>query len=219
MKKYLLVVLYTAFSLNCLAQNKLIEYRKILDNGENLSIKTVPVEIVVSKEPILDISLMYETKMKENPSMSGYSLFLFYYSRKDGNIIPLNGKLLIRTTSGKVISLSQSTDNGITLFNGDDSFETSVYIPSEWMGDGWIFPNYYRKFGKYPISESDLNAIINEGIIKIRIETTAGSIEGEYNKTKKIMVNGKKESRNIVSAKLLPYYNALIENLDPYTTF
>lgn len=220
MKHFLTLLLLACFSICIYAQSPYIEYRKVLDNGDNISIKTNAVSIKEKGQQDLGFSLMYETSMKENPEMSGYSLFVTFLSYREDWIIPLDGKLLIRTSSGKVISLHQSVSNDITLYDPETGYENNTYLRSAYDHyDDYRSSNVYRKFGKYPINEDDLKCIIEEGIIKVRIETTGSSLECEYPAEEEVRVNRRRESQNIVRFTLLPYYNALIENIDSYTTF
>ena len=220
MKRFLLFALSLALTISAYAQSPHIEFRKVLNNGDGLCIKTKAASIKEKGQQEIGVSLMYETAMKENPEMSGYSLFITFLSYRDDWVVPLDGKLLIRTSSGKVITLQQTVPNGITYYDPETGYENNSYIRSAYDHyDQYRNSNVYRKFGKYPINDEDLKSIIDEGIIKIRMETTGSSIECEYPAEEEVRVNRKKENHNIVSFTLLPYYNALIENIDPYTTF
>ena len=220
MKRFFMLITLLALTSSVFAQSQYIEYRKVLDNGDKLSLKTKAAAIKEKGQQELGISLMYETAMKENPEMRGFSLFITFLSYRDDWVVPLDGKLLIRTSSGKVISLQQTVPNGITLFDPESGYENNTYLRSAYDHyDQYRNSNVYRKFGKYPINDEDLKSIIDEGAIKIRLETTGLSVECEYPAEEEIRVNRKKESHNIVSFTLIPYYNALIENIDPYTTF
>ena len=77
----------------------------------------------------------------------------------------------------------------------------------------------YRVFGKYPLSEEDLDAIVNEGVIKIRFETTGGTVENSYPASESIRVGLKKTEGNLISMKLSPLYKDLKRNIDLTATF
>lgn len=220
MKRLFLVSISIALTISAVAQSQFIEFRKVLNNGDGLSVKTKAALIKERGQQEIGISLMYETAMKEKPEMSGYSLFITFLSYRDDWVVPLDGKLLIRTSSGKVISLQQTIADGITYYDPNTGYENNSYLRSAYDHyDQYRSSKVYRKFGKYPIDEEDLKSIIDDGIIKIRLETTGSSFECEYPVEEEIKVNRKKENHNIVSFTLLPYYNALIEHIDPYTTF
>lgn len=220
MKQFFILLACAALSTGAFAQSKYIEYRKVLDNGEKISIKTNPVEIKEKKQQTIGLSFMYETSMKEDPDKTGYSLFITFISDREDWIVPYGGKLLIRTGSGKVISLIHSIKDGITLYRADNGFENNVYSANEFVRrNEFSGTAYYRKFGKYPIDEADLALIMEEGIIKIRLETTGSNVECEYPEVETVKINRKKEQRNIVSHLLQPYYNALLDNIDPYNSF
>lgn len=222
MKRIVFIIMFIALTVSALAQNNFnfLEYHKILDNGEKVSIKTKTALIREKGQPEIGISLMYETAMKENPEMSGYSLFVTFLSYRDDWVFPLDGKLLMRTTSGKVISLQQTLSNRITLYDPETGYENNTYhLSASDHYDQSRGSIVYRKVGKYPIIDEDLRSIIEEGIIKVRLETTGDSVECQYPAAEELKVNRKKETHNIASFALLPYYNALLENVDPYTTF
>lgn len=217
MKRIIYLVVYSLFAtITVSAQSTYIEYRKVLDNSDNVSIKTKEVFLNEKGQTPLGFSFMYETSMIESPENQGYSLFITFKTLSEKAEIPYEGKLLIRTVNGKVISLTQSTQRAVTLFNPESGFPNVSYLKSAFDHyDDIRRANVYKKFGKYPISEDDLLAIVNEGIVKIRLETTASSIECEYPAEESIRVKlTKKENHNIASYTLTPYYEALLNNID-----
>ena len=221
MKRLIIITAIMAFTTSAFAQSQYIEYRKILDNGEKISIKTKAANIKEKGQHEIGISIMYETAMKENPAMSGHSLFITFLTDREDWQVPFGGKLLIRTSSGQVISLKQTTQDGITLYDSETGYENKTYLRSAYDHfDRFKNRNIYLIFGKYPIGNAELRSIIEEGVIKIRLETTGDNIECEYPVTEYIRVNAKEvTNNNIVSYTLSPYYKSLIENIDPKTTF
>lgn len=224
MKRIIIAAIATALAFNGFAQPKYIEFHKVLDDGTAIAVKTKPAVIKEKGQADITISLMYETVMKENASMSGYSLFIRAVVYRDDWMVPLNGKLLIRTVSGKVISLSQSVPNGISmysLYNGETGRDNVDYNPQKYIGyDSYRGATIYEIFGKYPIREGDLKSIVEEGIVKIRMETTGSNIECEYPAEEDIRSSlFKKTHGNVVKLALAPYYDALIINVDPHINF
>lgn len=207
-----------AFSTAALAQSEYLEYRKVLDEGGKVSIKTKAATIEEDGQQSLGVSLMYESAMKENPALAGYSLFITFFSHSEDCVAPLDGGLLIRTTSGRELTLRQTVSKGITLYSPETGYENNAYYPSAYTNRD-AEGNVYRKVGKYPISEEALKSIIDEGIVQLRLETTDSAVECEYPAKEPVRVKHKRVSRNIVGHTLLPYFTALVENISPYTTF
>ena len=94
--------------------------------------------------------------------------------------IPQNGILLIKTCKDDVIECKQL----------DESYKTEdiigKYIPL-------INQSIHVSNAIYPISESDLELVIKDGIKKVRLETEFQNIDSEYNSNKSILLKEKME--------------------------
>lgn len=94
--------------------------------------------------------------------------------------IPQNGILLIKTCKDDVIECKQL----------DESYKTEdiigTYIPL-------INQSIHVSNAIYPISESDLELVIKDGIKKVRLETEFQNIDSEYNSNKSILLKEKME--------------------------
>lgn len=89
----------------------------------------------------------------------------YYLSVKMSNVtFPKGGVFLIKTSDGEVIELSQLSDNHET--------KSTHYIPNM----GFI----QQGTGIYPVTQDILNTLNQDGIAKIRIETSAEVIDREY---------------------------------------
>lgn len=95
--------------------------------------------------------------------------------------IPQNGILLIKTCKDDVIECKQL----------DESYKTEdiigTYIPL-------INQSIHVSNAIYPISESDLELVIKDGIKKVRLETEFQNIDSEYNSNKSILLKEKMET-------------------------
>ncbi len=79
--------------------------------------------------------------------------------------IPENGKLLLRLFDGTVMELRNASKS---------------YADLEFIGN----TRMYRAVGIYPLPESQVNAIIEHGVTKLRMETNATPIDNEWRKDK-----------------------------------
>lgn len=209
--------IFTIFIIWCycsFAQSTIIEYRKILNDGKDLAIKTISKDLYEKGQASLVLSLMYESSIQEDVEKSGYSLIMGFYSPNQSRIIPLNGKLLLKTSTDKVITLKQVSNDWIDTFDPSNGlsnyFSRSHYWPE----------NRYRVVGKYPIRAEELKTLISEGIIKIRFETNGPSIDFDY-PSEEIIENEKKkkEPNNLIGYNLSILYSAINNHLSPYVGF
>ena len=182
-----------------------IKYRRLL-NPEGLSIMTTNLAVFPWGEKRIEYALQYEVAPIEDMHQ-GYYLNIYLNTNNKSQYIPEGGKLLIRTTKDNVISL---TDCGSPFFVEYDSeydhtnSERRIYS----FYDSALKTTRYSIHGKYPITEDDLKMLMEEGVIKIRIETTGDMVECSYK------VNSDKTNKTAeVITKL---YNLLQSQIDPY---
>lgn len=207
MKRIVLIIAVFLLALSVNAQS--IKYRRLLE-PKGLSVMTTSLEVYPWGQQKIEYALQYETA-PDDSKHQGYYLIIYFTSDVPSYYIPEGGLVLIRTSRGTDISLK---DCGGQYFR-EYSTETNVY---EDIGRSTAFVDMalnktrYHAQGKYPISEDDLNALKDEGVIKIRIQTT-GMLPVECNyKISSIMQN--KTAQVITSL-----YRTLISNLDIYYGF
>lgn len=122
----------------------------------------------------------------------------FYLSVKMSNVtFPKGGVFLIKTSEDEVIELSQLSDKHET--------KSTHYIPNM----GFI----QQGTGIYPVTQDILNTLNQDGIAKIRIETSAEVIDREYKE--KTTEKYKKEFTAMYSLIL----NTISEKKDIYSGF
>lgn len=122
----------------------------------------------------------------------------FYLSVKMSNVsFPKGGVFLIKTTQGEIIELTQQSEKYET--------KSTHYIPNM----GFV----HHGTGIYPVTQDILNKLNEDGISKIRIETSAEVIDREYKE--KITEKYKKEFTYMYSLIL----NTLSEKKDIYSGF
>lgn len=122
----------------------------------------------------------------------------FYLSVKMSNVaFPKGGVFLIKTSAGEVIELSQLSEKYET--------KSTHYIPRM----GFI----EQGTGIYPVTQDILNILNQDGISKIRIETSAEVIDREYKE--KTTEKYKKEFTAMYSLVL----STLSEKKDIYSGF
>lgn len=203
MKYICFIVTSLLFAMSLNAQG--IKYRRLLD-PEGLSIMTTNLAVFPWGEKRIEYALQYEVAPIEDMHQ-GYYLNIYLNTNNKSQYIPEGGKLLIRTTKDNVISL---TDCGSPFFVEYDS--EYDYTNSERRSysfyDSALKTTRYSIHGKYPITEDDLKMLMEEGVIKIRIETTGDMVECSYK------VNSDKTNKTAeVITKL---YNLLQSQIDPY---
>lgn len=93
-------------------------------------------------------------------------LFSFTNSKERANI-DKNSNLLLKLSNGEVIKLRASLN--------------SIYNPEVSNINGLILTTY-RVSNHYPISQADLERIIQYGVIKLRAETSLSPVEKEWKK-------------------------------------
>lgn len=114
-----------------------------------------------------DIAIALEYLHNKLNNEDSYYLHLYLVSYELPFSFDKGAKALIRTSKGSIIELEQLTNcYDIKREHQLSSARYSTY--------------YYYVFPKYGISRDDMELIINEGIAKIRFETTIGMRDYTY---------------------------------------
>lgn len=215
MKRFIFAsLLMVICTFRLLAQDD-IQYRKILDNGK-VSLKSKSVQIIENNQPPIELSLMYESIVHECDTLSGYSMVITCQTEKNLNkwYFPKNGRCLIRTASGRVITLKNiGGKDGFYVYD-EQSGNHDKYYPSITLG-----PYVNTINGKYPISETEIAAILSEGVIKIRLETTGPAIDAIYPESEKISTDIGSITGNLFSVHLSKLFSVVNSNIDIHTDF
>jgi hypothetical protein len=123
---------------------------------------------------------------------------LYFLSVRMSNVTyPKGGIMLIKTSEGEIIELKQ--------IQNDYDTESSHYIPNVGV--------VKKGTGFYPITVEELNTINQDGIAKVRIETSGQVIDREYKE--KQIERYKKEFSSMFSLIL----KSISEKKDIYTDF
>ena len=105
---------------------------------------------------------------------SVYFLDIGIHTYDEKYVFPSDGKVLIRTTKGDVLSLNIITE---TQMN---------FVETKWNSSIKEYIDEYTCDLNIPLSDENIQKIITDGIVKIRIEITNGKyIEYELDMTKK----------------------------------
>lgn len=204
MKKLTLILVILIYSISISAQD--IKFRRLLDDG-GISIMTTTLRVFPWGGRAIEYALQYEAAPVEG-MYQGYYLHVYFNSDINTLQIPQGGKILLKTTQGNIISL---VDCGEKEFKEYDTYynSTNYSYRKKSYYDDTMRTHRYKIHGKYIISEEELTQIINEGVIKIRIETNGDNIEYNY-KNNDIQKNKTAKVINNLYCKLLsqinPYY-------------
>ena len=217
MKKLFLFFVYMLSICTLYAQTANLKYLKLHEGGGR-SLMTDEMQIAEKGQLTLNVALMYESKINDLGKTPGYSLILSFLSERQDWYVPFEGKLLLKTSSGKVISLSQNAEDGMSGYSPETGYFDNMYRRSSYF-TSVSGTTYYTKFGKYPISLDELNTIFDEGIIKIRIETTGSYVECVYPVSEKVKVGNNRSERNLFAATISALYVELTKNIDPHFRF
>lgn len=125
--------------------------------------------------------LIYSLKSYVTAEDSTFFYLCISISSMKSYTIPQNGILLIKTCKDDVIECKQLAES----YETEDILGT--YIPL-------INQSIHVSNAIYPISESDLELVIKDGIKKVRLETEFQNIDSEYNSNKSILLKEKMET-------------------------
>ena len=203
MKHFFLFAVALLFTLSANAQG--IKFRRLLE-ADGLSVMTTKLEVFPWGEKKIEYALQYVVAPVEDMHQ-GYYLNVYLDVDNQSQYIPKRGKLLIRTAKENVISL---TDVGTEEYR---EYNPEYNLPQNVSRSTSFYDEFYKRVrytiqGKYPISKEELQMLMDEGVIKIRIETTGGSVECSY----KVDPNRQNKTAEVIT-KL---HNTLISNIDPY---
>lgn len=203
MRRFILIPFFcsiiTAMSIN--AQPLLIiqKYRHIIE-PDGLSVMTYSLPVSSRGQKTLNFALQFEHSSIEGQNW-GYTLHIYYsVEGKNDDYIPQGGRLLIRTGEDKVLSFKDCGTPYFIEYFPESSAGPKIEIRFK------EYQEHYRVHGKYVISEDDLKLLMDEGVKKIRIETTKDPIEGEY----------KAGKNNKMADVLRRLYKVLESNIDIY---
>lgn len=203
MKRFIFAILFVVFTISLNAQS--IKYRRLLD-PDGLSVMTTNLEVFPWGEKKIEYALQYEVAPIEEMHQ-GYYLNIYFTSRDENVYVPAGGKLLIRTTNNNVISLTDCGGNSFREFNPELNLESTAYRSNSYY-DNTLKRIMYTVHAKYPISEEDLTLLREEGVIKIRMETTGDAVECNYKD------DGKKKNKTAEVISRL--YDTLVKETDIY---
>ena len=122
----------------------------------------------------LFLRLMYESSVYEDNTLSGYSLVLLVGIGRHEYTIPKGARLLLKTVSEEIITLTEIAEDEIAF--PSMTSESPLVLKNRYDG---LAKTYW---GKYHLSEEQLNKILEGGIIKIRLETSGTYHEWSFKK-------------------------------------
>lgn len=201
MKRLLFIVAFISFTMSLNAQS--IKYRRLLD-PEGLSVMTTSLDVFSWGERKIEYALQYEVAPIEGMHQ-GYYLNVYFTENSKNDYVPAGGKLLIRTTKNNVISLTDCGGKCFREYNTEYNLYSDAYRSTSFYdkNSGQV---RYTVHGKYPISKEDLAILMNEGVVKIRVETTGEAFECNY----------KEDTKNKTAEVITRLYNTLVKETDLY---
>lgn len=176
MKKVIIVAFLFFVSVLAIASD--IEYVKILEDRWEYMTKTE-----YSHGLGIAFQVMHYTA-QEKEGVDDYYLIISkgtLYEEK----IPAEGRLLLKTTDGDFITLSniiESELGGFWCYNAIGKLSSRENVEHK--------DNGYRLIrGRYKLEKKDLEKIRDKGIVKVRIETTGDNIDINYPEKENIWKN------------------------------
>lgn len=156
-KLLLALIISLSTSLSALAQND----KLLIDNIDKSGTRCVGTYYNYITKGFTDTTpIGFSIRAESSSTKTSY-----YLSVKMNNVtFPKDGVLLIKTSKGEIIELSQMNEKHNT--------KDTHYIPNH----GFIETGT----GLYQVDENILNIIHKDGISKIRIQTSSGLIDREY---------------------------------------
>lgn len=217
MKKIIILISLIFLAINLPAQK--IYYRTITEDG--MRMRTDFRSLLSKGQKQLDMALQYEEYSNEDSDHpSGYYLLIRYFDTDRDFNVPRGGKLLIKTTTGYVIESEQLLElNGAMNETNPKNGWKETYLHHSYSHHNEYIGSLYQTTSKYYLTEEQIKALIDEGIVKIRIQTTGDSIECVYQAQEFIKVGRERSEVNKAANLLQSLYTVLLNNIDPYTTF
>lgn len=184
-----------------------IEFRKII--GDDLMMRTEFVPLYSKNQKPVEIAMSYYCIKGEEE----FALLLRFLVEDRRIDVPYGAKTKLKTTQGTIIDTVQELDNSITEFNPRSGISTQLLHQRYIYGEG----NYI--IVKYVLTMDDLQVLAEEGLVKIRMQTTQDLLEWEYPEKEFLKVSKERQEVNRPKIYLNQLYTTLNDNIDPYTTF
>ena len=203
MKKLLLIICLLSVFYGAFAQQ--IEFRRILF-PEGLSVMTSEKSVIAMGKPVVWYALQYIKS--PDGSQEQYYLHVFYLSESSRYVVPDGGKLLIRTTAGKVLSFNDIGIRNLRAYDPESDINTDMRRERLYEGNVNLILKVKgnRIHSAFAISKEDLQTLTKEGIMKLRLETDVEPLEFTLENKKA------KETANVLEKQ----YQSLQNQIDPY---
>lgn len=115
------------------------------------------------------------------------------FSNNGSPQIPERGKLLIKTGKDEVISSVNEEGEQILSYDSATGY-SSFLLCKDYVSNKYF--SYYRIRGKYELMREDLDKILTDGVVKMRVETSGESIDVEFPLEEVIRVEKEKQKTN-----------------------
>lgn len=196
MKKYFLLII--ASILSSLPSLSQIKYIKLTE--DSWRVMTVEEAFHPKKQTPFSLSFLSDYDMP----LDTVHMFLIisYVTYNKQEVIPFNGKLLFKTGDGEIITLKNccSLSGYIESYSGTSG-------EHEILSNHKTVPGTYRDSyinrGLYELSMDEIEKIVLEGIIKIRIETNSDYLDIDLPLKEQIKTDSGKIEDNRLSYYLL----------------
>lgn len=203
MKRFFIIISLLFASCGVFAQQ--IEFRYVLF-PEGLSVMTSKQSVISMGKPVVWYALQYIKS--PDGSQEQYYLHFYYLSESTRYVVPDGGKLMIRTTEGKVLSYSDVGISNLREYCSD--WDHSVRMERTRWFEGKVNLIMTVKgnmvHSAFAISEEDLRTLAKEGIIKLRLETDVDPVELAQD------IKKAKETAGVLEKQ----YQILQNQIDPY---
>lgn len=215
MKKIILSIALIVFVLTpTFAQE--VEYIKLTDDSWEFKTSEERFTPKGQKDFGVSFQVYNDSKQANVKAKLRFFLILSYKTNDQKEIIPANGKLLIRTGEGEVFNFA----------NDRNVYSISAYDPTS--GDPMSLSrhkvvfgkrDYYINRGRYEISMDEMTQLGKDGVVKIRIETNMESIDIDLPAEEKFKIGKERYEGNRFAISIMKLFELSDRIFNPLKYF
>lgn len=173
MRKIVLFLLLLILSMPVFSQQQ-VNYIKLTDDRWEFMTKEESFYPKNQKDFRVSFQVYNDINEPNLENRLRFFLILTFDSYDKNTEIPSGGKILLKTGKEEVIASTNEVNGSILAFNpatGDpDHISCHEYVPGRYFSS-------YKIRGKYELFMEDIIKMMNDGVIKIRVETNGESID------------------------------------------
>lgn len=216
MRKIILSIAIAAFVLTpTFAQE--VEYIKLTDDSWEFMTSEEKFTPRGQKDFGVSFQVYNDSKQANANAKLRFFLILSYKTFDPKEIIPANGKLLIRSGEGEVFNFANDRN---VLYSISTYYPTSgrpmgLYRHEETFGKR----KYYINRGRYEISMDEMTQLGKDGVVKIRIETNMESIDIDLPAEEKFKIGKERYEGNRFAISIMKLFELSDRIFNPLEYF